>query len=61
MAEDSIIQKLREESLLPLVVYVMAEIRKFLDHRKTDEQADWRVLSFFCNLSGHPKPAMVVT
>jgi len=40
---------------------VMAEIRKFLDHRKTDEQADWRVLSFFCNLSGHPKPAMVVT
>jgi hypothetical protein len=60
MAQDSIIQKLREELLLPLrresqVVYVMAEIRKYLDHRKTDQQADWRVLSFFCNWALHIK------
>jgi len=58
MARDSIIQKLREELLLPLrresqVVYLMAEIRKYLDHRKTNEQADWRVLSFFCNWALH--------
>jgi hypothetical protein len=60
MAQDSIIQKLRDELILPLrresqVVYLMAEIRKYLDHQNTDEQLDWRVLSFFCNWALHIK------
>ena len=58
MARDSIIEKLRTELALPFrresqVLYVMAEIRKVIEHAREHHAKAYEVLELFCNWALH--------
>ena len=60
MGQHSIIEKLHNELKLPLkresqVLYLMAEIRKYLEHEKENGTNDFPELEFFCNWALHTK------
>lgn len=60
MARHSIVDKLDQELRLPLlresqVLYIMAEIRKLVEHEQESDQNAFDVLEFFCNWPLHIK------
>jgi hypothetical protein len=58
MAQSSIINKLRRELNLPVrserqVVYILAEIRKYIEHESGEARGRLAFLNFFCNWALH--------
>lgn len=58
MGQHSIIEKLGSELTLPLtresqVLYLMAEIRKYIEHEHEKDKGAYRLLEFFCNWALH--------
>jgi hypothetical protein len=58
MARDSITQKLMGELQLPLqresqVLYIMAEVRKLIEHERTHNPKAYEILELFCNWALH--------
>ncbi len=58
MAQDAIIENLHRELQLPVraerqVVYIFAEIRKFIEHARRGSPGSYRLLAFFCNWALH--------
>lgn len=54
MAQSSIIRKLERELRIPIrserqVLYILAEIRKFIEHGGESRKQRFRLLNFFCN------------
>src|SRR5579864_2737112 len=55
---DEIVRKLEDELGRPLlresqILYIMAEIRKFIEREKDDGRTEHPVLEFFCNWALH--------
>ena len=58
MVQDAIIENLHRELQLPVraerqVVYILAEIRKFIEHGRRGNPSSYRLLAFFCNWALH--------
>jgi hypothetical protein len=58
MAHDNIILKLRDELARPIkresqVLYLMAEIRKVVEHEQESDEPAFEILEFFCNWALH--------
>src|SRR5437879_2559527 len=58
MAQPEILKKLERELSLPIrserqVVYVLAEIRKYIEHEAAGRNSHLIVLNFFCNWALH--------
>src|ERR1700681_3715703 len=60
MGQHAILDKLQNELTRPLlresqVLYIMAEIRKYLEHEKGNDIEEFPELEFFCNWALHIK------
>jgi hypothetical protein len=58
MAQSAIIENLNRELQKPVraerqVVYILAEIRKFIEHARRANNNSYRLLAFFCNWALH--------